>query len=148
MEKRYSGNRLKIIHFVQTWKLDVTLLSKIGNLFLQVQQHQYSIEPNQQIYLNKGGVSSAEMGMMSTPTTQCKFWWISVWFYTELFPWSFCYKNIRYFTANHYWISNLCLTLHYFQFQNLYLDIWFQNWSVFSSIIKGFYNDYEGLNSK
>lgn len=36
----------------------------------QVQQHQYSIEPNQQIYLNKGGVSSAEMGMMSTPTTQ------------------------------------------------------------------------------
>jgi hypothetical protein len=41
--------------------------------FLQVQQHQYSIEPNQQIYLNKGGMSSAEMGMMSTPTTQCKF---------------------------------------------------------------------------
>ena len=79
--------------FQEFWALNFNFQNQS---FLQVQQHQYSIEPNQQIYLNKGGVSSAEMGMMSTPTTQCKFWRISVRFYTELFPWSFCYRSFCY----------------------------------------------------
>ena len=56
--------------FQEFWALNFNFQNQS---FLQVQQHQYSMEPNQQIYLNKGGVSSAEMGMMSTPTTQCKF---------------------------------------------------------------------------
>ena len=41
-------------------------LVKISLFEFQVQQHQYSIDPHQQMYLSKGAVSTAEMGQVSS----------------------------------------------------------------------------------
>ena len=147
MEKRYSGNRLKIIHFVQTWKLDVTLISKI-NLFYRFNNISTPLNQINKFISIKGACPVQKWAWCPRPLHNVSFDEFLSGFILNYFHGILVTKTFDILLQNYYWISNLCLTLHYFQFQNLYLDIWFQNWSVFSSIIKGFYNDYEGLNSK